>query len=86
MKPADLRPGHRIRTGGPSPVVVVEDPVASLGRIFVDVTPESGDHRDRWDVFDLAAAVGAEEWTWTRSHRTVFRLTFRPEANVTIGA
>ncbi len=98
MKPADLRPGHRIAHTVPNEgtLTVFRDPWddteaathsgwPDLARVYVDV--EVSDRSSRWDPETLPAGAGATDFQWmgmTPSLR--YRLVFLPDADIAVEA
>ena len=96
MKPADLRPGHRIAHTVPGmtgsitvhaePWVDIDigpDADPSLDRVYIDV--EVSDRGHRWDAANLPAGTGAEAFEFlTMVGALRYRLVYRPDTDVAV--
>lgn len=96
MNPADLKPGHRITHTVPKMtgiIAVYAEPWADiegdphLDRVYVDVEVSDASYAtSHWDPEDLPAGTGAEAFTWLGLSPLRYRLTFLPDADVSIDA
>lgn len=87
MKPADLRPGHRIARRVPNmdgTITVSSDPWVNVGgaRDHICVAVEVSDP-GWWTVDDLAVGVGAVDAWFTDLPRR-YRLRFLPDTDVEV--
>jgi hypothetical protein len=89
MKPADLKPGHRINAhttltvyADPHIDIDATNPNPDLDRVYIDVEA-TGDRRT-WDPIDIPEATGAEAYAWLGGSPLRYRLAFLPDADVTV--
>ncbi len=96
MKPADLRPGHRIAhtvRGMTGPITVHAQPYddtadaeregcPELGRVYVDVVVADASYASsKWDPGDLPAGCGADQFQWLGLNPLRYRLTYLPDTD-----
>lgn len=88
MKPADLKPGHRIVTRTIGDLTVLEPPYCDItgdlrwDRVYVDAAP--GDQSTRWDADTLPAETGAVGFEFLGLNPQRYRLVFLPNTEVTV--
>lgn len=100
MKPADLKPGHRIATDGMGVLTVVADPNVQVGpevaakygiaydpaldRVLIDIEPDHTAWTSGWDVEKLTAAAGADRFQLLTINPLRYRLSYLPDADVRV--
>jgi hypothetical protein len=55
-----------------------------LIRVYVDIEPDEQSRKASWDCDDLPPATAAEAFAWLSMSPPRYRLTFRPEVEVTV--
>ncbi len=88
VKPADLKPGHRILAPTIGPLTVTAPPYCDItgdlrwDRVYVDVVPD--DQSTRWDPDRLPVETGAGDFQFLGLAPLRYRLVFLPNTVVTV--